>query len=118
MDRLEVQEAYLVDKVLLRLGDKLIDLSYVIKSDKHAILSEAYFTHKTEMDSLYDTLSLSADKVRLFKDKDGNIIYLMVLYTIKYFVGGTERCACGMYHPMSPNGDNVVIHPYQGRICW
>lgn len=117
MDRLEVQEVRLYGDALCVGSDKFIDLSYVIKADKRAILSEAYFTHKTEMDSLYDTLSLSADKVRLFKDKDGNIIYLMVLYTIKYFVGG-ERCACGMYHPMSHSGETVEIHPYQGRICW
>ena len=116
MDRLEVQEVRPYGDALC-IGDNVIDLSYVFKIDKRAILSEAYYTHKNEIKS-YDIESLRANKVRLFKDKDGNIVYLMVLYAIKYLKGGTERYACGMYHPMSSDGDSVETHLYQGRICW
>lgn len=105
------------------------DCQLVIERDKENIIKEAETSHKEAIETLYDKESLKQDHVKLYLDDNGNPIYLMVIYIIKYKdknygVLGSGREACGDYYPIekgyqNTDGNNMVFpHPYQASICW
>lgn len=103
------------------------DCKWVVKKDKKIILQEAEESHKEQLESMYEKDSLAPDHVKLYMDDNGNPLYLMMVYVIKYknkSTFGTGRYACGCYQPIenglvNQEGFNVVYpHPYQGSVCW
>ena len=105
------------------------DCELVVARDKELILQEAEKSHKEALETLYDKESLTQQQVKLYVDDNGNPVYLMMIYVIKYKdpsygVLGTGRLACGDYYPIelgyvNNNGFNAVYpHPYQTSICW
>lgn len=96
------------------------DCNYLIERDKQVILREADDSHKEAFDKLYIRESLEADRCRIYADENDNIIYLMIIYTIKYRDCNSKRTACGDYYPfyVGDGGKLLPPHPYQGMICW
>lgn len=96
------------------------DCSPLIERDKRNILREAEETHKGVIDSLYIQESLQPYRCRAYTDNNGNIIYLMIIYTITYKEGkNLNRTACGDYYSFTDRTNGKLFpHPYQGSICW
>lgn len=94
---------------------KIYDCSYAIKRDIKLIIQEAETSHKDSFDEFYDRKSLKADRVRLFFE-DGQLLYGMVIYYIKYKGNNVRRCACGNYYPFWEG--KLMPHLYQASICW
>jgi hypothetical protein len=94
---------------------KMYDCSYAIKRDTKLIIQEAETSHKDYFDELYDRGSLKAGNVRLFFENN-QLLYGMIIYSIKYKENNIRRCACGDYYPFWEG--KLMPHPYQGSICW
>lgn len=96
------------------------DCSSLIEQDKQNILREADVSHKGVIDDLYIRESLEPAKCRAYTDNNGNIIYIMIIYTITYKEGkNCTRMACGNYHPITTIfGGKLFPHVFQGSICW
>lgn len=72
------------------------DCSSLIERDKRNILREAEETHNGVIDRLYIRESLQPHRCHAYTDDNGNIIYLMIIYTITYKEGkDLKRIACG-----------------------
>jgi hypothetical protein len=97
------------------------DLDMAIRNDKELITINAERSHGKEFDELYDKESIRPDKVRVFTDKDGEPVFGMVIYVIKYKTGDSGRYACGNYYPfykVSLDKNFLMPHPFQASICW
>lgn len=92
------------------------DCYFAIKTDKECILREAKDSHSDSFEELYDKSTLAPKKVRLFFNEQEDILYGMIIYTIKYRKDNWERCACGNYYPIWEH--KLMPHLYQGSICW
>lgn len=96
---------------------------YLVAFEKLQILTEAEYSHKDEIDNMYDKDSLKPVRVKLYLDDNDKIMYLMVVYEILYKDHSSGRYACGAYQ-VSKNffqfeGKTVVgYHNYQDSICW
>ena len=96
---------------------------YLVAFEKLQILTEAEYSHKDEIDNMYDKDSLKPLRVKLYLDDNDKIMYLMVVYEILYKNHSSGRYACGAYQ-VSKNifqfeGKTVVgYHNYQDSICW
>lgn len=102
-------------------NEESYDCSRLIERDKETILRQADATHKEVFDELYRRDSLEPFKAKLSLDKQGNIVYLMIVYRIHYKVGTSTRLACGDYYPVFKRDDTDLLllpHPFQGSICW
>lgn len=99
---------------------KTYDCTHLVERDKKVILREADDTHKHVLDELYDRNSLNALRCELYLDANGNIVYLLIIYGIKYKLGTDVRNACGDYYPKCEIKKGVLYppRPYQGKICW
>lgn len=95
---------------------KTYDCSLAIKRDIKQIIQEAEISHKESFDKTYKRESLAPDKVRVYLEDNGNLIFGMVLYLIDYRYDKAQRWACGNYYPIWQN--LLCTHPYQGSICW
>ena len=98
---------------------KTYDCSHLVERDKEVILREADDTHKGVVDELYIRDSLAPARCKVHT-KDDEIVYLMLVYTIQYRVGGDRRTACGDCYPFCEPKEGVLFppYPYQGSICW
>ena len=96
---------------------------YLVAFEKLQILTEAEYSHKDEIDNMYDKDSLKPVRVKLYLDDNDKIMYLMVVYEILHKDHSSGRYACGAYQ-VSKNffqfeGKTVVgYHNYQDSICW
>lgn len=99
---------------------KSYDCSHLIKRDKKAILREADADHGDTFDTLYDRDTLEPVKVKAYLDDSGAIVYLMIVYRIRYRVGDVHRTACGEWYPFCELRDGVLFESslYAGSICW
>ena len=99
------------------------DCKLLTAFEKLQILTEAEYSHKDEIDNMYDKDSLKPQRVKLYLDSNDEIMHLMVVYEILYKDHSNGRYACGAYQ-VSKNffqfeGKTVVgYHHYQDSICW
>lgn len=92
------------------------DCRFAIECDIKQIIQEAEISHKDSFDKIYKRESLSPNKVRVYLDNDGSLMFGMVLYLIDYRYDNAQRWACGNYYPFWAN--LLSPFPYQGSICW
>lgn len=103
---------------------KPYDCSYIIERDKKLIFQEAATSHPNIIEEVYVKDSLSPKKAKLYLDKDGNPIAIMIVYIIEYKDRCSCRLACGDYYIVESAmaDDNLrgrlFPHPYQASICW
>lgn len=89
---------------------------FAIEHDTKLIIQEAETSHKDSFDELYDRTTLKPEKIRVYVDEKGKLIYGFIIYVINYKNGSGGRYACGNYYPFF--GNDLMPHPFQTSICW
>lgn len=118
--RIEKMECELVSNKFTHNGETY-DCRHLVDRDRETILREADDTHGGTFNKLYDRDSLEPFKAKLYTDTDGNIVYLMLVYHIKYREGTAKRLACGDYYPVFKRDESDLLllpNAFQGSICW
>lgn len=108
-----------IDGTCFECMGKSYECDLAIELDKVLIIDEANKSHKDDFERLYDKDSLTPVKVRVF-EVDGVPFFGMVLYTISYKEGNSQRMCCGGYYPIyrMSHRNALLPHPCQNSICW
>lgn len=97
---------------------KHYNCGHLIERDMKTILNEADNSHRGIFDLIYDRNSLEPIKCRVYLNDQDEIMFIMLIYHVKYREGKGARSACGDYYPVFGDSSNLYPHPYQGSICW